>query len=500
MSDTDVYQFSDGTPLAGEYDFDDTDTFGIEDVKLEPKETKIKKKDYICIQQDELYDQVQNDVINTKETLETSDYETKVLLKYSNWNAEKLMEQYFELGKEFLFKKAGIPLISTNTDTKGESFECPVCYDDVPMHLTSKATGCSHRICNNCWKSYLTTRIKDNIPRSTILCMTPKCDIVLSEPFIMNFVDEDMKEKYEHSLLEEYVASNKKMTWCPSVPFCGFAIKIITDIPTLQVPIICKCGCSFCFTCKGESHLPATCEMMSSWHKKSKSEALSMEWIESHAKKCPKCQNPIEKNGGCNHMTCSRCFCDFCWICGAEGYYSHSCGKIIRKNKFEEETEADTERFLSHYKRYTAHNDSAKFERKMRSLMLMKLNVDQPWLEFALEMLFACRRSLVFCYVYAYYSFDLSKERLAYDKVKSSKKRDNQFRSLTVYQNLFEGMFLKDLEKATEDLSNVLEKSVYQELIDKKKDIHRLVDSCEKAAGGLYDVIKKQDMKELDIQ
>ena len=30
-------------------------------------------------------------------------------------------------------------------------------------------------------------------------------------------------------------------------------------------------------------------------------------------RKCPKCQSPIEKNGGCNHMTCTRCGRHFDW-------------------------------------------------------------------------------------------------------------------------------------------------------------------------------------------
>ena len=35
-------------------------------------------------------------------------------------------------------------------------------------------------------------------------------------------------------------------------------------------------------------------------------------------KPCPKCTLPTFKNGGCNHMTCRSCRCDWCWICGQE--------------------------------------------------------------------------------------------------------------------------------------------------------------------------------------
>lgn len=42
---------------------------------------------------------------------------------------------------------------------------------------------------------------------------------------------------------------------------------------------------------------------------------MNYKWIEEHTKKCPNCNEPIEKNGGCNHMTCKSCSYDFCWIC-----------------------------------------------------------------------------------------------------------------------------------------------------------------------------------------
>ncbi|KAL4949803.1 hypothetical protein BDW69DRAFT_68673 [Aspergillus filifer] len=42
---------------------------------------------------------------------------------------------------------------------------------------------------------------------------------------------------------------------------------------------------------------------------------LSMKMVEETTKRCPGCQWPIEKNEGCDHMTCIKCRQEFCWIC-----------------------------------------------------------------------------------------------------------------------------------------------------------------------------------------
>ena len=39
---------------------------------------------------------------------------------------------------------------------------------------------------------------------------------------------------------------------------------------------------------------------------------------------CPKCGLIIEKEeGGCNHMICSKCNYQFCWICGSKYNVDH---------------------------------------------------------------------------------------------------------------------------------------------------------------------------------
>ncbi|CAF3071419.1 unnamed protein product, partial [Rotaria sp. Silwood2] len=45
----------------------------------------------------------------------------------------------------------------------------------------------------------------------------------------------------------------------------------------------------------------------------------SKNWISKNMKKCSQCQRNVEKNGGCNHITCTRpCGYQFCWKCLAD--------------------------------------------------------------------------------------------------------------------------------------------------------------------------------------
>ncbi|RYG60039.1 hypothetical protein EON64_19650 [archaeon] len=42
--------------------------------------------------------------------------------------------------------------------------------------------------------------------------------------------------------------------------------------------------------------------------------------------KCPACNTRIEKNQGCNHMTCRICKHEFCWICSSKSYWGMGTG------------------------------------------------------------------------------------------------------------------------------------------------------------------------------
>ena len=82
--------------------------------------------------------------------------------------------------------------------------------------------------------------------------------------------------------------------------------------------IICpNCNNNFCVECDKPAHWPASCED-AEWFIKESEKLLNgtketANYV-ARVKKCPQCRLPMEKNEGCQHMTC-RCSHQFCWEC-----------------------------------------------------------------------------------------------------------------------------------------------------------------------------------------
>ena len=78
-----------------------------------------------------------------------------------------------------------------------------------------------------------------------------------------------------------------------------------------------SCTATYCFV-HGDAHPGIGCRQ---FERKNRAEqAASTATISKFARRCPQkdCRAPIEKkdSDSCNHMTCSVCNTDFCWICG----------------------------------------------------------------------------------------------------------------------------------------------------------------------------------------
>jgi hypothetical protein len=137
-------------------------------------------------------------------------------------------------------------------------------------------------------------------------------------------------------------------------------------------------------------------------------------WVAANTKRCPRCSTPIEKDEGCNHMSCRKCRHEFCWICMREwSSHSQQTGGYFQCNRFQggtaggtgdlapatgDEDEAEyaavfpeeagnahmeglrmksrglrMARFIHHFTRAQAHGESATMEARMRLTTLNRI-------------------------------------------------------------------------------------------------------------------------------
>ena len=192
----------------------------------------------------------------------------------------------------------------------------------------------------------------------------------------------------------------------------------------------CKCGYDLCFSCLEEYHAPATCQQVEEWNFKCLKESDNAQWIVTNTKKCPKCFTRIERNHGCNHMVCTKCQYEFCWVCmgswkehgiGTGGYYR--CNKykpkstLGNKQKLSEKEDEELDKFVHYYNRFHNHAQSRQFLIESSHKILRKIKnhinnnnnkknnawIDVEFLQNAHDEIFFCRQILKYTYVYAYY-------------------------------------------------------------------------------------------------
>ena len=102
------------------------------------------------------------------------------------------------------------------------------------------------------------------------------------------------------------------MRWCTK-PGCKGSMRG-DSVDTEQVTCP-ECNTVVCFKCKDEWHAGITCEANAD------QKIFGLEGAGGTIKFCPVCRTKIQKNEGCNHMTCLYCKYDFCWFClGYAGY------------------------------------------------------------------------------------------------------------------------------------------------------------------------------------
>lgn len=169
---------------------------------------------------------------------------------------------------------------------------------------------CRHVFCRDCNRQHILTKIRDH--RFPIFCAscttgTNPSEIGNDILQIVGIPDKEYAEFEEMQLAAFSVLLHCKK--CQSSVFVDRAELQAAKIIVCPLP---TCNYVWCKACQQEI------EVGGPQHSCDGSSELNHLMNERGWKHCPGCQTPIQKEDGCNHMTCvSRgCNTHFCYVCG----------------------------------------------------------------------------------------------------------------------------------------------------------------------------------------
>ena len=343
-------------------------------------------------------------------------------LIYFKWDPNSLAERWYD-NLEANLANSGISqsweskLELKNQGITGNNKDCMICFNPKKNCKEYLALSCNHYFCGECWNYYLDDALKEVNTAMYTLCPQKGCNILVPESYFLKYIADNPKdsESFTKATIKNFIEANKVIKYCPT-PNCAAFVHCESKS---NKEINCICGTNFCFKCLREGHRPCTCDMVEIWDKKNKSESENVKWMMVNAKQCPSCHKFIEKNQGCDHMTCQKkaggCGHEFCWICFKDWKGHTTC------NKFEDETKQikvkdikiELEKYIHYFDRYMNHAKALKLGLKLRNSIEYGIqlfntfkNVPFPDLIFlreAVETVAASRRLLKYSYVFGFY-------------------------------------------------------------------------------------------------
>ncbi|KAF9869929.1 hypothetical protein CkaCkLH20_12538 [Colletotrichum karsti] len=225
------------------------------------------------------------------------------------------------------------PTRNGSTDTR----TCIICYEDECDSDSTVTGACGHSYCLDCFTNFIGAGAWTKDKGMCCVGTDGKgtiCGSTLTFDIIADQVPRGLVAEILTKSLDAQVAKNPDWLQRCSDPDCSHVYEPAPK-GTYTADRLCgDCGVLLCRVC-GEGH------PQSDYCPDSGNEELQQALDELDARGCPNCKVPIEKNEGCNHMTCPFCDVHICWWCMATfrngpSVYQHMTAKHGRIGEGEE--------------------------------------------------------------------------------------------------------------------------------------------------------------------
>ena len=207
--------------------------------------------------------------------------------------------------------KSAISVAEQHQERRDET-ECCVCFTGIKFSGDIfRLEYCGHVYCREC----MSLQVAPSALSFPVECAADQC----SKPFVWkDFLNLSQRigldlHSFVASSLRSHAAANPNLVRYCSTPDCPVVYTVSHDIKKCFFCVYC--GTSTCTKCHDTYHEGINCEQ----NKASKERSKELdEWMQKNKKSrkhCPKCNVPIEKINGCNHVHCRQCSADICWVC-----------------------------------------------------------------------------------------------------------------------------------------------------------------------------------------
>mmetsp|Transcript_29357 Transcript_29357/g.62596 ORF Transcript_29357/g.62596 Transcript_29357/m.62596 type:complete len:430 (+) Transcript_29357:2-1291(+) len=242
-----------------------------------------------------------------------------VLLEIARWDADFAAAKFFDVPDS---KALGISFMPAGPLSATDTQRCPACLS-MFTPVQSSSLPCGHHMCPECWTRCLQAGLKDGVAFVKATCFEAGCKERLRRSMVQAWGTAEDLERFDELMLMS-VRQSFDLVRCPTAS-CTLTLARGSQYGDAA----CPCGHVFCTLCLGPPHEPLPCQAYAQFQRQAARLAALREKKQPPSRTtlrdCPRCRITIEKIGGCDHMTCRNCRCEFCWNCG-----SSECSKRNR--------------------------------------------------------------------------------------------------------------------------------------------------------------------------
>ncbi|XP_015907373.1 potential E3 ubiquitin-protein ligase ariadne-2 [Parasteatoda tepidariorum] len=407
-------ELDDESDDGGYYDYYDSSEVD-EILETDHQESDPEYFEFNCLDKEEVKRMLNENVEKLCAKIPVKPSLAKLLLHIHKWETNDLITSYQSDASKLLADSRIEPSPKpqqTKINLNSRTLTCVTCFSTYSREHFS-ALACNHYFCKDCWFTYFEMQITQGLT-TAIECMAHECTILVPEDFVLRMINKSpVREKYQQFSFCDYVKSHLLLRFCP-----GANCNVVVFAKECQAKrATCKqCQTNFCFKCGSAYHAPLDCNTVKKWAQKCTDDSETANYISVNTKDCPFCHACIEKNGGCNHMSCWNCKRQFCWICLGEWNGHVKCNAYeenTRDASLQSQAREALSKYLFYFERWENHNKSLKLEelniQKIRNQISAKVMakegswIDWQYLLDAATLLAKCRYTLQYTYPYAYY-------------------------------------------------------------------------------------------------